>query len=141
VEALSPSQTELSALSRLLRWMATMPAKRYREPGLVAYYWTSGKPKACPVGNISSSGMYVVAEEQWLPGSVLPMTLQTDSTSEHDGEEWIAVVTRVVRSGPDGFGLAFVFSRVTSHLFGDAIPAERVADPRALKRFIRRVKV
>jgi hypothetical protein len=140
VESESRGWTELSATSRFLRWLATTPAKRYSPPGLVAYYWTGGMPKACSIGNISASGMYVVAEEQWLPGSVLPMTLQTDSASEEDERDWIAVVTRVVRSGPDGFGLAFVFSRVTAHLFGDAIPPERIADPHALKRFIRRMK-
>jgi len=81
--------------------------------------------------------MYVFTDERWLTGSMLPMTLQLDY-SGHDAEDWIAVVTRVVRSGPDGFGLAFVFSGTTG-LFGDEIPPERVADPRAMKRFIKQL--
>lgn len=125
---------------RLRRWLTTDPAKRYSVPGLVAYYWTSGTPKACSIGNISSSGMYVLTDEPWLPGSVIPMTLQTTGASGHDTEDWLAVITRVVRSGPDGRGLAFVFSGAT-HLFGDAIPPERVADNKALKRFLKQLKL
>jgi hypothetical protein len=80
--------------------------------------------------------MYVVSDERWLPGSVIPMTLQRVNDPGQDVEDWIAVVTQVVRSGPDGRGLAFVFSRSTD-LFGDDIPRERVADNKALKRFIK----
>jgi hypothetical protein len=85
--------------------------------------------------------MYVVSDEPWLPGSVIPMTLQRASDVEQgdagqDTEDWIAVMTQVVRSGPDGRGLAFVFSRSTQ-MFGSEIPRERIADNKALKRFIK----
>lgn len=139
MESDSPARSEISSMSRLLRWLTSSAAKRYSLPGLVAYYWTSGAPKVCSVGNISSSGMYVVNDESWLPGSVIPMTLQRDDAAEQEAEDWIAVLTQVVRSGPDGHGLAFFYSGSTQ-LFGDAIPPERVADTKALKRFIRHVK-
>ena len=138
MESESPARAKNSWMSRVLRWLATDQAKRYSLPGLVAYYWTSGTPKACPVGNISSSGMYVVDDERWLPGSVIPMTLQRADDAEQDAEDWIAVLTQVVRSGPDGHGLAFSFSGSTK-LFGDEIPPERLADTKALKRFIKHV--
>jgi hypothetical protein len=142
VESESLARRTDSLMSRLLRWLATDRgnAKRYPLPGLVAYYWTSGTPKACSVGNISSTGMYVFTDERWLPGSVIPMTLQGVSATEQDPEDWIAVLTLVVRSGPDGRGLAFVFSRSTN-LFGDEIPPERVADKKALKRFLKHLKL
>jgi len=126
-----------SKLSRLRLWLTSTAAKRYSPSGLVAYYWTGGSPKACSVKNVSTSGMYVFTDERWLTGSMLPMTLQL-SDSGQDAEDWIAVVTQVIRSGPDGFGLAFVFSGATG-LFGDEIPPERVADPRAIKRFIKQL--
>ncbi|MGO9438358.1 MAG: PilZ domain-containing protein [Terracidiphilus sp.] len=138
VESESPARSKVSWMSRLLRWLTTNPAKRYSLPGLVAYYWTSGTPKACSVGNISSSGMYIVDDERWLPGSVIPMTLQKDSAAGR--EDWIAVLTQVVRSGPDGHGLAFSFSRSTN-LFGNEIPPERLADNKALKRFLKHLKL
>jgi hypothetical protein len=129
-----------SKTSRFLRWLTTAPAKRYSLPGLVAYYWTAGTPKVCSVGNISASGMYVHANEAWLPGSMIPMTLQGDSDPEEDGDGWLAVLAQVVRTGPDGFGLAFVFSE-PGHMFADAIPPERLANDRAVKRFLKHMRV
>ena len=125
---------------RLLRWLASDAAKRFPQPGLQAYYWTGGAPRACSVGNISSSGMYVFTDERWLSGSTIPMTLQRAGVPGSDPEDWIAVVTQVVRSGPDGYGLAFVFTRAAK-LFGDEIPPERVADIKALKRFLKQLKL
>ena len=136
MESESPARGKDAWTSRLFRWVATDQAKRYSLPGLVAYYWTSGTPKACSVGNISSSGMYVVDDEAWLPGSVIPMTLQRDGDAGQDAEDWIAVMTQVVRSGPDGHGLAFSFSGSTQ-LFRDEIPPDRLADNKTLKRFIK----
>jgi hypothetical protein len=130
-----------SMISRFFRWLqADDSAKRYPLSGLVAYYWTGGTPKACSVRNISSTGMYVFTDERWLLGSVIPMTLQRGTAAEQDSKEWIAVLTRVVRSGPDGFGLAFVCSK-SANLFGDGIPPERMADNRTLKQFLAHLRL
>lgn len=126
-------------MSGFLHWLTTDSAKRYPLPGLVAYHWAGGAPKACSVGNISATGMYIFTDDRWLRGSVIPMTLQRVSTTGRNAEDWIAVLSRVVRSGPDGFGIAFVFSRSTK-LFGDVIPPERLADNKALRRFLKHVK-
>jgi hypothetical protein len=140
VESESPTPWKDSWVSRLLRWLiGSAAAKRYRLPGLVAYYWTGGTPRACSVGNISATGIYIVTDDCWLPGSVIPMTLQTAGVTVQDSDNWIAVLTQVVRSGPDGRGLSFVFSRKT-HLFGDEISPERIADKDALKRFLKHLK-
>jgi hypothetical protein len=58
--------------------------------------------------------LYIVTEERWLPGSVIPMTLQRANTSGEAPDDWIAVQTYVVRSGIDGQGLALVFSKFRS---------------------------
>jgi hypothetical protein len=130
-----------SKASHFFRWLTTLPARRYSLPGLVAYYWTAGSPKACSVGNISTSGMYVHASEPWLPGSMIPMTLQEGSDDPEETKEgWIAVLARVVWAGPDGFGLAFVFSE-SAQMFTDAIPPERLANDRVVKRFLKRLRV
>ena len=142
MESESQGRTGDSLMSRFLRWLATgsRPARRYPLTGLVAYYWTCGAPKACSVENISSTGMYVFTDERWLPGSVIPMTLQRTSATGQDPEDWIAVLTQVIRLGPDGRGLAFVFSKSTN-LFGDAIPPERIADNKAVRGFLKRLKL
>ncbi len=68
------------------------------------------------------------------------MTLQRVSADGQEPEDWIAVLMQVVRLGPDGRGLSFVFSNST-HLFGDSIPPERIADKNALNRFLKRLKL
>lgn len=141
MESGSPAPWNDSLVSRLVCWLiGSAAAKRYRLPGLVAYYWTGGAPRACPVGNISATGIYILTDDSWLPGSVIPMTLQTAGVPVQDADNWIAVLTQVVRSGPDGRGLSFVFSRKT-HLFGDEIPPERIADKDTLKRFLKHLKL
>jgi hypothetical protein len=127
-------------ISRLLGWLAADRTKRHPLPGLVVYYWTGGAPKACSIGNISSSGMYICTDERWLPGSVIPMTLQRVNATGEEPEDWVAVLAQVVRSGPDGYGVAFVFSKSTN-LFGDEMPQEKIADSEALKRFLRHLKL
>ena len=127
-------------MSRFLGWLAADRAKRYPLPGLAAYYWTGGTPKACSVADISSTGMYILNDERWLCGSVILMTLQRTVLTGQDAEDWIAVLAQVVRSGPDGYGFAFVFSRSTGHLSPE-IPLERVANDTAVKRFLRHLKL
>jgi PilZ domain len=127
-----------SWISRWLLRLTSGSAKRYPLSGLVAYYWTGGTPKSCSIANISESGVYILTDERWMPGTVIPMTLQRVGASGKDPEDWIAVITQVVRAWPAGRGLAFVFTR-SSNLFGDEIPPERVADRKALKRFLKRL--
>jgi hypothetical protein len=75
----------------LKRWWSPDPrtapdlrnAPRESLPGLAAYYWTGAAPKAHNIKDISTSGLYVVTEERWYPGTLILMTLQTDA----DGEE------------------------------------------------------
>ena len=126
-------------MTRWLLRMTSSAAERYPVSGLEAYYWAGGSPRSCKVGNISASGIYVITEERWRPGAVIPMTLQRASAAGKAPDDWIAVITKVVRKGPDGRGLTFVFSR-SEDFFGDAIPAERVADRKALRRFLKRLK-
>ncbi|MGB6974936.1 MAG: hypothetical protein WBD67_09660 [Terracidiphilus sp.] len=79
-------------------------------------------------------------KERWLTGSVIAMTLQRMSANGQKVEDWIAVLTEVVRTGPDGYGLGFVFS-TGANPFGDEIPPERLADAKALKRFLKSLKL
>jgi hypothetical protein len=85
-------------------------ARRLPTPGLVAYYFTGGPPRAHKLGNISVTGFYMHTDERWMPGTVIRMTLQMiDAKGEHPAES-ITVHSRVVRWGPDGEGFEFVLS-------------------------------
>jgi len=94
----------------LERWWSPDPRKAPRIPanGLAAYYWNGEAPVAHGIRDISSSGLYVVTEERWYPGTLVLMTLQTTEDGEEVKERTIAVQTRAVRWGPDGVGLQFI---------------------------------
>jgi hypothetical protein len=100
----------------LMRWWSPDPtiapdlrnASRESPQGLAAYYWTGAAPSAHSIKDISSSGLYVVTEERWYPGTLILMTLKADGDGEVGMEHAIAVHSRAVRWGNDGVGLQFI---------------------------------
>lgn len=120
----------------LERWWSPDPRKAPREdaPGIAAYYWTGGPPEAHPIRDISSTGLYVVTEERWYPGTLVLMTLQITEAGEEVSERTICVHSRAVRWGKDGVGLQFVLQKDA----GD--PSMAAADKKALDRFLQRLK-
>lgn len=96
----------------LERWWSPDPRKapRIMAPGLAAYYWNGAAPMAHGIRDISSSGVYVVTEERWYPGTLLLITLQRTDCGKEVAERTIAVQSRAVRWGPDGVGLRFILS-------------------------------
>jgi hypothetical protein len=96
----------------LERWWSPDPRKAPREPspGLAAYYWNGATPKANFVRDISATGLYVVTEERWYPGTLVLMTLQRTDSGDEIAERSISVLSRAVRWGNDGVGLQFVLN-------------------------------
>jgi PilZ domain len=85
-------------------------ANRRRSPQLVAYYWDGAVPVAHHIRDISSTGLYLHTDARWYPGTLVMMTLQrTDKSSYARSERSIAVQSKVIRWGPDGVGLEFIF--------------------------------
>ena len=120
----------------LERWWSPDPRKAPREPapGLAAYYWTGGAPQAHEVKDISASGLYVVTEERWYPGTLVLMTLQNSDAGEEVKERTICVHSRAVRWGKDGVGLQFVLQNESDS------GAMAAADRKALDRFLARLR-
>jgi uncharacterized protein len=120
----------------LERWWSPDPRKAPREqaPGLAAYYWTGGAPEAHEIRDISSTGLYVVTEERWYPGTLVLMTLQVSAFGEEVEERTICVHSRAVRWGKDGVGLQFVLQKSS-----DDSPMA-AADRKALDRFLQRLR-
>jgi Flp pilus assembly protein TadG len=79
---------------------------------MVAYYWDGGAPKEHPVRDISLTGAFVCAAEQWYLGTILTMTLQQRSEENTvPTESFISVPCKVVRQDPDGgVGVRFMFT-------------------------------
>jgi hypothetical protein len=130
----------------LERWWSPDPRKapdlrkssRDELPGLAAYYWTGAAPKAHSIRDISSTGLYVVTEERWYPGTLIVMTLQNGDGGEERVERSISVHSRAVRWGNDGVGLQFI-------LPGDNDPALKnspvqAADRKELEQFLERLR-
>ncbi|MGA3263027.1 MAG: PilZ domain-containing protein [Terracidiphilus sp.] len=117
----------------LERWWSPDPRKAPREPapGLAAYYWTGGNPEARSIRDISSTGLYLVTEERWYPGTLVLMTLQQTDGGEECVERSISVHTRAVRWGNDGVGLQFIVS--------DGPHQGRGADRKELERFLQQL--
>ncbi|MGA2558226.1 MAG: PilZ domain-containing protein [Terracidiphilus sp.] len=120
----------------LERWWSPDPRKAPREasPGLAAYYWTGGPPEAHQIKDISATGLYVVTEERWYPGTLVLMTLQDSGAGEEVKERTICVHSRAVRWGKDGVGLQFVLQKDP----GD--PTMGAADRKALDKFLQRLR-
>lgn len=135
------SLQKVSWFIRFLRWLSTdrRGSKRHPLPGLVAYYWTGGAPQAFHISDISTNGLYLLTDERWFPGTMILMTLQRTNTDGDDPDDFISVLTKVIRWGTDGVGLSFVPSNTVDLNSGESLPETGVGR-KALHRFIQRVQ-
>ncbi len=124
----------------LERWWSPDPRKAPREPapGLAAYYWTGGVAEAHNVRDISSTGLYLVTEERWYPGTLILMTLQETGSGTESSERAISVHTRAVRWGEDGVGLQFILLNKQDARSGKKIVD--AADQKELERFLQHLR-
>ena len=127
--------------SWLERWWSPDPRKAPRDlsPGLAAYYWNGSTPQAHGIRDISSSGLYVVTEERWYPGTLVLMTLQRTDGGEALEERSIAVQSRAVRWGNDGVGLKFVLPDAQDIKRGHNVMTDG-ADKKTLEKFLHKLK-
>jgi Flp pilus assembly protein TadG len=76
----------------------------------VAYFWEGGAPREHPLTDVSLTGAYIFAKDRWLEGTILDMTLQaTGEGSNASGAPFWSVRGKIVRHGPDGFGVDFMW--------------------------------
>lgn len=114
---------DMNPVKRWFRWLLSednqdkRKATRHALPGLVAYYWDGATPQPHSILSISSTGLYMITDQQWYRGTLVAMTLQRTDDIDDESERSIAIQAKVVRWGSDGVGVAFVFSKVqNSHL-------------------------
>ncbi|HET7103133.1 MAG TPA: PilZ domain-containing protein, partial [Terracidiphilus sp.] len=126
-----------SFFSRFFRWLSSdrRKSKRYPLPGLVAYYWTGGAPQAFHIGDVSNSGIFLLTDERWFPGTMILMTLQRVDTSGDEPGDAIGVQTKVIRWDDDGVGLSFFPARNVSSRSAESW-SQRGVDQRGLERFL-----
>ena len=125
-------------LQRLLSPDPPEPRKAFRAslPGLAAYFWDGGAPKAHEIRDISATGLYVVTDERWYPGTLVQMTLKKTISNGTKIVSSINLMARANRWGNDGVGLGFVVRdpRKPRQDESDGVEREELA------RFLARIK-
>jgi len=101
---------------------------------MVAHYFTGGSPKPNEVADISMSGMYLITEDRWMPGTLIQMILQKPCAGG-DRKVSINVLSRIVRRASDGVAAEFVTPEALSQISHDIQPSQ-ATDKFALARFL-----
>jgi len=140
-EKAKPDSSTSSFRTRFKQWFnpISTPSDRRRAgrryvPGMVAHYFTGGAPKPHEVADISMSGMYVLTDDRWMPGTMIQMTLQKPC-AHGERKQSMNVLSRIVRRGSDGVAAEFVMSETLSHVSHDIQPSQ-ATDKFALARFL-----
>ena len=111
----------MAVSNRFLNWLWPSERRRaHRKESLplAAYYWDGSEPRPRQVKNVSPEGMYLLTDERWYPNTMLQMTLVRNDRNRGEPGHSIRLAARVIRSGHDGVGFAFVLKPRTSEAAG-----------------------
>ena len=131
-----------NSLNVVKRWLFQDNAQSHRaprvmKPEILVHYWDGAAPDGRRLRDISETGVYVITDERWYPGTVVRMTL-TDQR-EPTVERSFTANAVVMRWGNDGVGFHFVFHDTKGRRRGKLSFQERVigiADPDSFKGFL-----
>lgn len=116
-------QAPMNWLARLFSARERRRSKRHFSPPLMAFYWDGGIPVPHNVPDISKTGLFVKTADRWFPRTLLRVTLQKQSTDPERSDETITVQCRVVRTGEDGVGMAFMLAEDARDELGASVGA------------------
>jgi hypothetical protein len=128
-------------MKSLKSWLESLSSREQRSAerqdpiNLVAYYYDGGAPLAHDVLDISKSGLYLMTDERWYPGTVVRLTLQRVGIADNDPDRFISVNATVIRLGKDGVGLELLL-RGKQPSRGDQNVAPYGADRKIFNRFL-----
>jgi len=132
VETAPPEPSKYEAPKKKKSWLQKLispdpvePRKNTREtvPGLTAYFFTGGTPMAQTIRDISSTGLFVVTEERWYPGTLVQMTLKKTEEGMPRTEYSISLTVKALRWGNDGVGVQFILKDLRNPTY-DSIHAQ-----------------
>ncbi len=126
------------AIGKLKGWLLQndkppIRALRNLQPDIVVHYWDGSAPDGRHLRDISESGAYIYTPERWYPGTIIRLVLQGYQTRTLPDGTTVPVAStcipaRVVREGPDGVAVEFVFRNReegdTLKAFLSAIPVQ-----------------
>lgn len=82
--------------------------ERFPLRGLDVSYWTGREEKRVKAKNVSTTGIYLLTEDRWLPGTAVQLTLHKRGLLDRDSRIQVRIRARCVRAGEDGVGLTFI---------------------------------
>lgn len=121
-------------LSRIFNVRERRRDERQPSPPLMAFYWDGGIPVPHSVPDISRTGLFLKTSDHWYPRTLLRVTLQRRAEDPLKQDETITVQCRVVRTGGDGVGMAFMLAEGTRD--DSMMSAGRLASKKDLHRFL-----
>jgi len=113
-KVLKPDSEAIAAAMGRLEKFLSLPsdrAERRRVEQFSAYRWSGSAVTQEAVKDISSTGLFLLTEERWQPGTVLAITLQREGPLELDPTRRVTTQVKVVRCGEEGVGLSFLWSK------------------------------
>lgn len=113
-KVLKPDSNTVSAsLNWLEKFVAPEAdrAERRVVQQFAAYRWNGSTLVQGMVRDISSSGLYLITDERWQPGTIIALTLQREGPLDPDPTRRVTTQTKVIRCGPDGVGLSFLWAK------------------------------
>ena len=144
-KVLKPDSDTLAASINWLEKFVTPEsdrAERRRVEQFAAYRWNGSALVQGMVRDISSSGLYLVTHERWEPNTVVALTLQREGPLDPDPARRVITQAKVIRCGPDGVGLSFLWakedprSRQWDSLLESLITQTRPANMESLARIV-----
>lgn len=87
---------------------------------LDASYPTGSGEKLVRVRDVSSTGLYILTDDRWAPGTRFTLTVQK-WTLQQKAQPALRLEVRVVRHGKDGAGLAFVHEGIDAAIWSDLV--------------------
>ncbi|MBS1820560.1 MAG: pilus assembly protein [Acidobacteria bacterium] len=113
-------------------------AERGKPYELVVHYWNGAAPAGHKARDISSSGIFLLTDDRWYPGTQVMLSLQRAGASMSDPDRAIMVKGQVVRSDRDGVALALLATAASaSHEVRDTFSSG--VDEKTIRRFMKKL--
>jgi PilZ domain len=89
--------------------------------GLTVTYSAGSEQRKVKIGNISPTGLYLITEDRWQPGTPVLLTLGERSIFEDRSRSQVKLWTHCVRADENGVGLTFKHSHIDRNKWLDAM--------------------
>ncbi len=105
--------------------------------GLDVSYWTGLEQKQVKIKDISTTGLYMLTSDRWLPGAPVQLILEKRGVFEKESQPQVRLRARCARLGDDGVGLTFIEEPARASEWSKSmdIAAELFADSHPVRLF------